>query len=117
LAYCADNAGHGVRGDYEILSDKWRNAKMKHELKTWPEHFRAVIRLNKNERKMVEIRFEGDRKYEVGDTLHLREYDPEQEVYTGSTADVSVSHCLRGIPWVPEGYVAMSIHLEGLFIV
>ncbi|MBB6694406.1 DUF3850 domain-containing protein [Cohnella xylanilytica] len=84
---------------------------MKHELKCWPEHFRDVVQPNKYKRKMVEIR-KDDRTYNVGDVLILKEFNPKTETFTGSWAGVRVSHCLRGGPWVPEGYVAMSIHLE-----
>ncbi|WP_199614683.1 DUF3850 domain-containing protein [Paenibacillus alkalitolerans] len=81
-----------------------------HELKTWPVHFRDVIRPNKMLRKMVEIRLD-DRGYAVGDTLILKEYQPHHEEYTGAWAEVQVSHILKGSPWLPDGYIAMSIHL------
>lgn len=81
-----------------------------HELKTWPEHFRAVISPSIYKRKLVEIR-KDDRDFEVGHNLWLREFDPENQIYTGAEATVKVSHCLRGNPWVPDGYVALSIVL------
>lgn len=82
----------------------------RHELKCWPEHFHDVIRPNKMKRKMVEIR-KDDRGYKVGDMLHLQEYVPSKQEYTGAWADVHVTHILKGSPWLPDGYIAMSIHV------
>ncbi|MNG32666.1 hypothetical protein D3C84_1187360 [compost metagenome] len=62
-------------------------------------------------RKLVEIR-KDDRGFEVGHNLWLREFDPNTREYTGAEATVKVSHCLRVGPWLPEGYVAMSIVIE-----
>ena len=47
-----------------------------HDLKIWPEHFRAVA----SGEKTVELRTD-DRGYEVGDELLLREYDPDTASY------------------------------------
>lgn len=49
-----------------------------HELKCWPFHFRAI----REDRKTFELR-KNDRDFEVGDCLHLREWNPETETYTG----------------------------------
>jgi hypothetical protein len=43
----------------------------KHDLKTWPEHFKYI----KTGIKTFEIR-ENDRGFEVGDILNLREFSP-----------------------------------------
>lgn len=51
---------------------------MRHNLKTWPEYFQAVI----DGKKTFEIR-KNDRDFKVGNELLLQEYDPEQETYTG----------------------------------
>jgi len=79
-----------------------------HELKTWPELFNAVMETNKLKRKTVDIR-KDDRDYKVEDTLILKEFDPTTQEYTGRSCWRIVTHCLREQPWVPEGYVAMSI--------
>lgn len=79
-----------------------------HLLKIWPEHYQAVTHLDPNQRKTVEIR-KDDRKFAVGDLLELQEWDPETERYTGEQTFRRVTHILRGEPWVPSGYVALSI--------
>ena len=75
-----------------------------HCLTTWPEHYRDVVL---GARK-VEIR-KDDRGFHTGDLLRLEEYDPVKKEYTGSCFTVEVTHILRDQPWVPDGYVAMSI--------
>jgi hypothetical protein len=75
-----------------------------HYLKTWPEYYRAVV----SGAKKVEIR-KDDRGFQVDDILRLEEYDIEKKEYTGACFTVKVTHILRDQPWVPEGYVAMSI--------
>lgn len=44
---------------------------MIHELKTWPEYFRAI----RSGEKCFELRF-NDRNYQIADELILREFDP-----------------------------------------
>lgn len=81
-----------------------------HYLKTWPEFFNAVIEPDPSKRKTVEIR-KNDRDFKVGDALVLMEYDPVTEQYTDRQRVVVVTHILSGQPWLPDGYVAMSILL------
>ena len=61
-----------------------------HELKSWPEGFQAVL----DGRKPFEVR-KDDRGFEVGDTLHLREYQPMPDTYTGRETDVRVTYIYR----------------------
>ena len=76
-----------------------------HYLKTWPEFFQAV----KEGRKTFEIRA-NDRDYEVNDILVLEEFDPEQNAFTGAEdICLDVIYMLGRQPFVPEGYVCMSI--------
>lgn len=52
-----------------------------HKLKLLPEYFDAVA----NGIKTFEIR-KNDRDYKVGDTLHLYEFDPEEEEFRAKVA-------------------------------
>lgn len=75
-----------------------------HELKVWPEYFRAV----QTGDKTFEIRH-NDRNFRVGDTMTLKEYDPREESYTGN--DV-----YRKITYVTDyeqkdGYVVLGIQV------
>ncbi|MCH8852618.1 MAG: DUF3850 domain-containing protein [Planctomycetes bacterium] len=99
-----------------------------HELKNHPVPFRDVW----SSRKTFEIRVD-DRQFEVGDVLHLREWDklersphaavdaqreqqpaPDQSArgYTGCSVLVLVLHMLRGPAYgLAEGSVCMSLKL------
>lgn len=91
---------------------------MVHELKCWPEHFAAV----QCEQKRLELRSEVDRHFEVGDLLHLREWDsalsemaeatndPELP-YTGRECRFAITHVLRDPEgrWLQPGVAALSI--------
>ena len=66
-----------------------------HTLKTWPEFFEAVV----DGRKTFEVRMETDRRFEVGDTLCLREWRPDSETYTGRDHHAEVTYVLRGHEW------------------
>lgn len=79
---------------------------MEHDLKCWPEHYAAIERGDKT----LELRL-NDRNYQVGDTLHLRRYEPLISDYTGASLRVLVTHVLSGGIWLSPGYVAMSIRL------
>lgn len=63
-----------------------------HTLKTWPAFYSAVI----DGSKTFEVR-EDDRGYAVGDTLHLREWEPEGSgTLTGREATCRVTYILHG---------------------
>lgn len=84
---------------------------MVHELKTWPEYFQEVVKGNKT----FEIR-KNDRNYQVGDILHLKEYDPVGNQYTGSDAVARVTYVLDKQPFVPFDYVCMGIMVKSITI-
>jgi hypothetical protein len=78
---------------------------MIHELKCWPLYFHDILERGKR----FEIR-KKDRKFFVGDTLHLREWSPRPtEDYTGETLDVQVVGIWIDMPGVDPEYVVMSI--------
>lgn len=64
---------------------------MTHVLKTWPQYFRAI----KSGLKTFEIRRD-DRGFKVGDTLILKEWQPESPGaipgYTGHDLEVQVTY-------------------------
>lgn len=77
-----------------------------HDLKCWPSHFAKLM----DGTKTVELRRD-DRHYAVGDTLALREWDPDTRVYTGRMLTAAVTHVLRddeGL-WLQPGVVALSL--------
>lgn len=86
-----------------------------HVLKTWPNAFEAV----RNGSKRFEWRLD-DRGFEVGDTLVLALYGPQDPYkYDWDPSRervpklrVRVTHILRGLFGVPPGYCVMSIEPE-----
>ena len=64
---------------------------MRHELKCCPDYFKELA----NRSKMFEVR-RNDRFFSVGDILHLREWDPVSNEYTGA-------HCFRKVSYIMYG--------------
>lgn len=78
-----------------------------HELKTWPKYFEAIS----ENRKQFEVR-KDDRGFQVGDVLHLKEWNEIQEIYTGMELLVQVSYILKGGQFgIEEGFCVMGIKL------
>lgn len=78
---------------------------MQHDLKTWPAFFAAVLAGDKR----FELRRD-DRDYQVGDTLLLREWDPETQEYSGREVTAPVTYIVRGPKFGLEaGNVVMSL--------
>lgn len=79
-----------------------------HELKCWPTPFAAIKRGDKT----FEVR-KDDRGYAVGDTLILKEFEPQSEYYSGEALTREVAYILKATPdeffGVKDGYVVMSI--------
>lgn len=63
---------------------------MRIEKKAWPAYFQAIL----DGRKTFDLRL-ADFAVEPGDTLHLREWDPETEGYTGRELTRQVGYVLR----------------------
>lgn len=77
---------------------------MLHDLKTWKQFYKAV----ESGEKLFEIR-KNDRNFQLHDILLLREYDQIREAFTGRSIKVRVTYILKGTPFLPPGYVCMSI--------
>lgn len=78
---------------------------MKHELKTWPRPYGAVV----EGQKRFEYRLD-DRGFECGDTILLREWDPDTGAYTGQYLMVRVTYIASGPDFgIRDGFVVMSI--------
>ncbi len=78
---------------------------MVHKLKCWPVYFEAIG----DGRKTFDVR-KNDRNFQVGDLLHLDEYDPERDkmlgrwiickvesVMRGGNFGIAADHCVMGI--------------------
>lgn len=76
-----------------------------HHLKVWTEFFDAI----ESGAKPFEVR-RNDRDYRVGDMLHLRDYDPYTDTFSGRTAVRVVSYILKGgIFGVDPEFVVMGL--------
>lgn len=73
---------------------------MIHHLKTVQPYYDA----SESGVKTFEIRF-NDRNYQVGDILHLYEWDGTNA--TGREHYKTVTYCLSDKPFVPDGYICM----------
>jgi len=85
-----------------------------HTLKSWPEFFEAIIRGE----KLHEIRRTSDRQFRTGDILHLREYDPNADRYSGRECTVQVTYitsreneCALSPHALSDGFCILSIKL------
>lgn len=77
---------------------------MKHDLKIWPKYIREII----FGIKTFEVR-KNDRGYQVGDILHLKEFDTDRNEYTGDSIYRKVTYILDDPQYVKEGFVIMSL--------
>jgi hypothetical protein len=78
-----------------------------HELKTSPPYFAAVAL----GMKTFDIRF-NDREFEVGDLLHLREYDGgEDGAYSGRSCVRKITYVMADPQYVLQGSVVLGIAL------
>lgn len=79
-----------------------------HELKTWPAEFQAIA----EERKRFDLR-KNDRDYRLGDSLLLREFNPDTQAYSGRYILAKVTYILYGGSYgLPEPLCIMSIRWE-----
>jgi len=81
-----------------------------HELKSWPQTFWDVA----TRKKTFELR-RRDRNFAVGDTLHLREWDPTTQVYSGRETFKRITFILAGGQFgVDPAYCVLGIDDEYL---
>lgn len=74
-----------------------------HNLKCWPDVFQLML----DGKKTFEYR-KNDRDYQEGDTLHEREWDPQDEEYSGRFFDVDVLLVIDGGQFgIPVDYCIM----------
>lgn len=67
---------------------------MHHELKIWPEPFKAVF----NGTKLYEVR-KADRPFAVGDTVVLKEWNPQTASYTGFWIKTDLTYLTPAGSW------------------
>ncbi len=78
---------------------------MTHKLKTWPEYYQAV----ESQEKTFEVR-KDDRNFQVGDKLHLLEYDPKYDKLTGRFLFKKISYKLTGGSFgIQEGFCVLGL--------
>ena len=76
-----------------------------HELKTWPDVFQETL-----DGLMCHQFRRNDRDFVIGDILHLREFEPVGERYTGRSIRAIITSISYGPEWgIPTGFVVMSI--------
>lgn len=63
---------------------------MLHALKTHPDYFAEI----KSGKKNFELR-KMDRPFKVGDKLHLQEWNPVTETYTGEEMQFNIGYILK----------------------
>ncbi|MGZ2455495.1 ASCH/PUA domain-containing protein [Rhizobium anhuiense] len=78
-----------------------------HELKCWPEQFAAI----ESGEKTFEYR-RNDRDYQVGDTLIIFEWDPDEDAYTGKELARTICHILAEGFGLPEGYAVLGLWVD-----
>jgi hypothetical protein len=96
-------------------ADDQKALTMLHELKAWPKFFNMV----NLDLKTFELR-KDDRGFELGDTLVLKEYEPENQSYTGNEIRVFVQYILRheDMPdGLVPGYVVLGFEVLARYIV
>lgn len=85
------------------MTDERRHVK--HELKIWPQFFDDV----RSGEKSFDVRF-GDRGFEVGNILFLRELVKETGEYTGRETVKRIRFILRDFPGLEAGYIVLGLH-------
>ena len=78
---------------------------MIHELKCWPEYFNMVL----SDKKKFEVRL-NDRNFKTGDELLLKEWLPNDKIYTGRILHRRIDYILHdNYEGLADGYVILSL--------
>lgn len=81
---------------------------MRHELKTWPLQFSAIL----HGRKKYELRV-NDRNFQENDEVRLLEWNPETQRYTGRHILATISFMTRGGEFgLPENLCILSLKIQ-----
>ena len=82
---------------------------MTHTLRSYPQYFAPTLAGAKTH----EVRSNADTgPFGVGDTLILREYDPNTAVYSGRTCTLVITYMSPDPkPWIVPGYNVMSTRM------
>jgi hypothetical protein len=84
-----------------------------HDLKCWPPFFSEILAGSKS----FELR-KNDRDYRCGDTLLLREWEPNEETYTGRELRVEVNYILnKSIFGLQDGFCILGFRASGQRVV
>jgi hypothetical protein len=83
-----------------------------HELKSWPDFFESV----RSGAKTFELR-KNDRRFQLGDTLPLREWNERKQRYTGRAVDRRICFivegaghgCIEPLKGLAIGYVILGL--------
>ncbi len=71
---------------------------MIHELKCWPDYYWPMWA----KKKTFEVRKGEDRKYEAGDVLKIKLWDPAMKEYVPDhVLTFDVTYVMHGGPWLP----------------
>lgn len=80
---------------------------MIHHIKCWPEYFESI----ENGIKTFELR-KDDRNYKIGDTLVIRDFDPDTATYSGKflirIVNYKMSDSLMGLQY---GYCILGLSI------
>lgn len=93
-----------------------RNTEV-HMLKSWSMFFRDIL----SGQRTADIRWTGDRRFKVGDTIILKEFDPIKFEYTGREHNVEITYiqtnksnpCAISPYALQDDYAVLSIKLVG----
>lgn len=98
------------------MINKPNNLPVTHELKSWTMFYKDIITGDRTS----DIRYNGDRRFKVGDFLLLKEWDPVANVYTGREHTVKITYiqtnksnpCAISHLALHDDYVVLSIKSE-----